>query len=520
MAQEERALTVLSKVERNPVIRLDEHDNVAVARIDIAAGSVIGSESITALEDIPMGHKIATRPIGKGEPALKYNTIIGFAGADIKPGNWLHSHNVLMDDFQKDFRFGEDYVAADLFPLEERATFMGYRREDGSAGTRNYIGIFITVNCAATVARKISAWFAEERLANYPNVDGVVAFVHQQGCGMEATGEAMDLLHRTLSGYIRHPNIAGALVISLGCERNNLQRFFSDTGLATGKMLKTIRMQDQGGTAASVEEGKRLIREMLEDANRVERTPCPASHLKIGLQCGGSDGFSALSANPALGKAVDMLVRHGGTAILSETPELYGIEHTLTARARDEATGRKFLERIDWWQSYTEGKDVQMQGIVGPGNRDGGLANVIEKSLGGSKKGGSTGIEAVYRYAEPVTAGGLVIMDTPGYDPVAATGQIAGGANLVCFTTGRGSCFGSYPAPTVKLATNTPMYERMTGDMDINCGQIIDGTKTLDDMGREIFEMLLAVASGEKSKSEALGVGEDEFAPWPIGVTG
>jgi altronate hydrolase len=277
-------------------------------------------------------------------------------------------------------------------------------------------------------------------------------------------------------------------------------------------------MQQAGGTAAAIEEGKALIRAMLAEANEVAREPCSAEHITVGLQCGGSDGFSGLSANPALGKAVDILVRHGGTAILSETSELFGVEHTLTARARTPEVGRKFVDRIQWWLEYNKGRDTQINGRVSPGNNAGGLANIIEKALGGAKKGGSTGINEVYRYAEPVTEHGLVIMDTPGYDPVSATGQIAGGANLVCFTTGRGSCFGSFPAPTIKLATNTPMYTRMTGDMDINCGSVIDGTATLEEMGEVIFRKMLAVASGEKSKSEALGVGEDEFVPWPIGV--
>ncbi|WP_172297714.1 UxaA family hydrolase [Pseudoruegeria sp. HB172150] len=505
---------------RSPVIRLDPADNVVVARVEIPAGTEIPEEGVTTSADIPLGHKIATRPIRRGDPVLKYATVIGFAGADIAPGTYMHAHNVLMDEVQKDYRFGLDYVPAQVLPPDQRASFQGYARADGRVATRNTIGIFITVNCAATVARKISHYFDEERLADYPNVDGVVAFIHEQGCGMEQTGEPIDLLRRTLSGYIRHPNTAGALIVGLGCERNNLQRFFEAEGLATGTMLRSITMQEVGGTAAAIAEGKQAVREMLEQANQATRTPCSAEHITIGLQCGGSDGFSGLSANPALGRAVDLLVQNGGTAILSETPELYGIEHTLTARARDETVGRQFLDRIDWWLGYTDGRDVQMQGVVGPGNQTGGLANIIEKSLGGSKKGGSTGIEAVYRYAEPVTRHGLVIMDTPGYDPVAATGQIAGGANLICFTTGRGSCFGSYPAPTIKLASNTPMYNRMTGDMDINCGPVIDGTKTLDEMGQEIFEKILAVASGEKSKSEALGVGEEEFAPWPIGVTG
>ncbi|MEX5728783.1 altronate hydrolase [Rhodovulum iodosum] len=502
----------------NPTIRLDAADNVVVARADIAKGTQIAAERVTALQDIPLGHKIATRPIAKGEAVKKYDTIIGFAGADIVPGTWLHSHNVLMDAFQKDYRFAEDYIAPNLLAPDERATFMGYRRSDGRVGTRNHIGIFITVNCAATVARKISAYFDDERLADYPNVDGVVAFIHQQGCGMEMTGEPMDLLRRTLAGYIRHPNIAGALVCSLGCERNNLGVFFEEQGLETGKMLRTVTMQDIGGTRAAVEKGKAVIREMLEEANRIARTACSAEHLTIGLQCGGSDGFSGLSANPALGKAVDILVRHGGTAILSETPELYGVEHTLTARAKSKAVGQAFLDRIGWWLDYSEGRDTQINGRVSPGNNAGGLANIIEKALGGSKKGGSTGINAVYRYACPVTEKGLVIMDTPGYDPVSATGQIAGGANLICFTTGRGSCFGSYPAPTVKLATNTPMFQRMQGDMDINCGPVVDGEMTLDEMGEAIFATILAVASGAQSKSEALGVGEEEFAPWQIGV--
>ena len=503
---------------RNPVIRLDPADNVAVAREDIAAGTEIPSEGIKTNHDIPMGHKVATHAIAKGDPVRKYDTTIGFAGEDIVPGDWLHTHNVLMDDFQKDYRYAQDYVAAELLPPEQRATFMGYPRADGRYGTRNMIGIFITVNCAATVARKISRYFDEERLADYPNVDGVVAFIHEQGCGMEQTGEPLDLLRRTLAGYIRHPNTAGALVCSLGCERNNLSKFMEAESLATGKMLRTVTMQQIGGTMNAVEEGKAVIREMLEEANKIERETASAEHIMIGLQCGGSDGFSGMSANPALGKAVDILVRNGGTAILSETSELYGIEHTLTSRAKSEAVGRQFIDRINWWLEYNKGRDTQINGTVSPGNQAGGLANVIEKSLGGSKKGGSTGINAVYEYAYPVTEKGLVLMDTPGFDPVSATGQIAGGANMICFTTGRGSCFGSYPSPTIKLASNSTMYTRMHGDMDINCGKVIDGEKTLDEMGEEIFEKILAVASGEQSKSELLGVGEEEFAPWQIGV--
>jgi altronate hydrolase len=509
------------KQEKNmadPIIRLDEHDNVVIARQNIAAQTHIDQLGVAARQDVPLGHKIAARDIRAGEPILKFNTVIGYASEDIVAGEYLHSHNIRFDDVQKDYAFGERYVPTQLLEPHQRARFQGYARENGQIGTRNMIGIFITVNCSATVAKKISQHFTLERLAPYPNVDGVVAFVHEQGCGMEMTGEPMDLLRRTLAGYIRHPNIAGAVVVSLGCERNNLAKFFQEQGLETGKMLHTITMQEVGGTHAAIRAGIEAIESMLPLANAIERTPCSAEHLCIGLQCGGSDGFSGLSANPGLGKAVDILVHHGGTAILSETPEIYGVEHTLTARARSPEVGQKLVDRMNWWLKYNEGKDTQINGQVSPGNNAGGLANILEKSLGGAKKAGSTGMMEVYTYAQPVTQHGFVFMDTPGYDPVSATGQIAGGANLICFTTGRGSCFGSYPAPTIKLASNTPMYRRMADDMDINCGTVIDGHKSLDDLGQEIFEKILAVASGERSKSEAMGVGEEEFCPWPIGV--
>lgn len=502
----------------SPVIRLDDADNVVVARVPIPAGVAVQGEAITTRSAIEAGHKIASRAIRLGEPIRKYDTVIGYASEDIEPGAWVHSHNLRFDEVQKDYAFGQAYRPTDLLAPAERARFMGIVRPDGRVATRNVIGIFITVNCSATVARKIAAYFHEDRMVQWPNVDRVVAFVHDQGCGMEMTGEPMDLLRRTLAGYIRHPNIAGALVVSLGCERNNLLRFFEAQGLETGKTLRAITMQDVGGTQSAIDLGIGHIREMLDLANAAGREPCSAEHLMVGLQCGGSDGFSGLSANPALGKAVDILVRHGGTAILSETPEIFGVEHTLTARARTPDVGRKLVERIDWWLKYNEGRDTQINGRVSPGNHAGGLANIIEKSLGGAKKAGSSAMMEVYRYAEPVTERGFVFMDTPGYDPVSATGQIAGGANLIAFTTGRGSCFGSYPAPTIKLATNTPMYRRMKGDMDINCGEVIDGSATLDQMGEQIFQLMLKIASGERSLSESLGVGDNEFVPWQIGV--
>ena len=335
------------------------------------------------------------------------------------------------------------------------------------------------------------------------------------------TGEPMDLLRRTMAGYALHANLAGALVVGLGCERNQVSKLFDAQGLATGSRLQTFVMQDEGGTTKTIAAGVAAVKAMLPEANKVTRTPIPASHITVGLQCGGSDGFSSITANPALGAAMDLLVRHGGTAILSETPEIYGVEHTLTARARSKEVGEKLIERIRWWKDeYTPGRDTQINGVVSPGNQSGGLANIFEKSLGSSMKGGTGPLMEVYRYAEPVKQKGLVFMDTPGFDPVSATGQIAGGANIIAFTTGRGSMFGAKPVPSIKLATNTPMYTRLTEDMDINCGGILDGTHTLQEMGQEIFELVLRTCSGDRSKSELLGLGDHEFVPWNIGVTG
>lgn len=502
----------------NPTIRLDQNDNVVVARAVIPAGTDVPAERLTALQDVPAGHKLAARFIAKGEKVLKYNTVIGYAAEDLPAGTWMHSHNIAFGETDRDYRFSQDYHPVDILPPAQRASFMGIVREDGRVATRNYVGVFVVGNCGATAARKIADYFDEERLADFPNIDGVVPYVHEMGCGMEMTGEPMDLLRRTISGHIQHPNTAGALVIALGCERNNIWGFLEREKLVVGPRLQTLVIQDSGGMADTIAKGKEIIRAMLPEANKVQRVPCSVEHLTVGLQCGGSDGFSGLSANPALGVAMDILVKNGGTAILSETSEIFGVEHTLTARAVTPAVGKKLVDRMNWWLAYNKGRDTQINGRVSPGNNAGGLANVLEKSLGGAKKGGNSPLMEVYEYAYPVTQHGLVFMDTPGYDPVSATGQIAGGANLIAFTTGRGSCFGSVPAPTIKLASNTPMFNRMKNDMDINCGTIIDGDATLQDMGQQIFELILRTASGEKSKSEIVGMGENEFAPWPIGV--
>lgn len=504
-----------------PVIRLHHNDNIVVARVDVAIGTEVLGENFTSRSQVPAGYKIAAKKIYKGEPILKYSVTVGFANVDIEPGTMVHSHNTEFREFDRDYAYASEFKPVQMVPEAERATFQGFVRADGQVGTRNFIGILSSVNCSATVAHNIAAWFTPERLAEFPNIDGVVAFTHTTGCGMEMTGEPMQLLRRTIAGYARHPNLAAALVIGLGCERNQIKGLLEQEKIEVGSRLHTFVIQETGGTRKTIAAGIEAVRALLPEANQARRETVSASHLCVGLQCGGSDGFSSITANPALGAAVDILVRHGGTGILSETPEIYGVEHTLTRRAASQAVGEKLIERIRWWKDeYSVGRDVQINGQVSPGNQVGGLANIFEKSLGSSMKGGTGPLMEVYKYAEPVNAKGLVFMDTPGFDPVAATGQIAGGANLIAFTTGRGSVFGSKPAPSVKLATNSPMFNRLAEDMDINCGEILDGTVSVQEMGQRIFELFLRTASGEASKSEKLGLGDHEFVPWQIGIVG
>lgn len=514
-------IDISHKQVRGAFVRLHPRDNVVVARSDVAAGTAVPEERFVTASAVPAGHKAAATRIARGEPVRKYAEVIGFASADIAPGTLVHSHNIAFEEFERDYAFARDYAPVDLLPEGRRATFQGIVRDDGRVATRNHVGVVSTVNCSATVVKRIAEWFTPERLAPFPNVDGVAAFSHALGCGMEMTGEPMALLRRTLGGYARHANLAAVLVVGLGCERNDMGGFCGAERLVAGPRMRTFLVQEAGGTRKTIEAGIAAVKELLPGANRVTRQPVPASHITVGLQCGGSDAFSSISANPALGAAVDILVRHGGTAILSETPEIYGVEHTLTRRAASRAVGEKLVERIRWWKDvYAVGRDVQINGRVSPGNHAGGLANIFEKSLGSSMKGGTGPLMEVYRYAEPVTAKGLVFMDSPGYDPASATGQIAGGANLIAFTTGRGSAFGTKPAPTLKLATNTPMFRRLEEDMDLNCGEVVDGTLSMEEMGTRIFEALLRTASGEKTKSELLGMGDDEFVPWQIGILG
>lgn len=502
----------------SPLLHLHPNDNVLVAKTALALGQDIPELGVRTRAQVPAGHKIAARRIAEGEQVKKYDTVIGVATRDLEAGDYVHSHNLKLVDYYRDPAFGADVRPVDYVPEAQRATFQGFVRPGGGVGTRNFIGILSSVNCSATVIKRIAAHFTPERLAAFPHVDGVAAFAQTSGCGMSSPSEHFDVLRRTLAGYARHPNLAGVLIVGLGCERNQVDALVDSQGLQEGQLLRTMVMQDVGGTRTTIAAGIAAIEEMLPIANQARRSTVSASHLKIGLECGGSDGFSGITANPGLGAAMDILVRHGGTAILSETPEIHGVEFMLTRRAISPEVGQKLLDRLAWWERYAAGQNAQFNGVVGHGNQAGGLANIFEKSLGSAMKGGTTPLRAVYEYAEPITEHGFVFMDSPGYDPVASTGQIASGAQLICFTTGRGSMFGSKPAPTIKLASNTPMYTRLEEDMDINCGVVIDGTMTVPELGQQIFEQILRHASGEATKSEALGLGDHEFVPWHLGI--
>ena len=498
-------------------VRLHENDNLVVAVDPIDPGSVL--YGVAARERVPRGHKMAIRPIAEGEPILKFGQIIGFASKPVAPGEWLHEHNVEMHAFARDYHFAEDARQEAVLPREEQATFEGFRRQNGKVGTRNYIGILTSVNCSASAARFIAKEVERSGLLDdYPQIDGIIPLVHGTGCGMDIKGEGAEILKRTQWGYASNPNMAGVLMVGLGCEVFQIGRWKELYGLEESDTFRTMTIQETGGTRRTVEAGVAAIREMLPRASDARRETVPASELMLALQCGGSDGYSGITANPALGAAVDLLVRHGSTAILSETPEIYGAEHLLTRRAATREIGERLVERIRWWEDYTARNHGEMNNNPSPGNKAGGLTTILEKSLGAAAKGGTTTLTGVYRYAEPVTAKGFVFMDTPGYDPVSATGQVAGGANVLCFTTGRGSAYGCKPTPSIKLATNSEIYRRMIDDMDINCGDILDGV-SIEEKGREIFDTILRVASGERTKSELLGYGDAEFLPWQVGDT-
>ena len=498
-------------------IRLDPADNVVTATRTLEAGTAVDDVVTTAI--IPRNHKLASREIKAGEAVRKYAQIIGYATEVIVAGGHVHTHNVEFRNTEEDYEISTDLRPAVPVAEAARDSFMGYRRENGRVGTRNYIGILTSVNCSATAARMIASAFGPEEMARYPNVDGVVAFVHGTGCGMAGQGEGFEALQRVMWGYARNPNHGGVLMVGLGCEMNQIDWLLEAYGLKQGPLFKTMNIQDSMGLAKTVETGIAMVREMLPEVNRATRESCPASELMVALQCGGSDALSGVTANPALGYACDLLVAQGGTGVLAETPEIYGAEHLLIRRAIDDATGKRLIGLIDWWQDYTARNHGSMDNNPSPGNKKGGLTTILEKSLGAASKGGTTPLTGVFKYAEPVTARGFTFMDSPGYDPASVTGQIASGCNLVTFTTGRGSAFGSKPSPCIKIATNTEMYERLMSDMDINAGAMLTEGQSLEEKGREIYDMLLTVASGNPSKSEAQGLGDYEFVPWQIGAT-
>jgi altronate hydrolase len=510
------------------VILLHPNDSVCVAARDLAAGAALSlpDASVRLLDDVHQGHKIARTAIHPGEPVLKWGQPIGFATCLIEPGRWVHSHNMAIGALAQQYE--KSTAVPDDPPPQSGYTFQGYRRADGRTGTRNYIAIISNVNCSASVARYVAARFTPDRLRDFPNVDGVLAFSHGNGCGMEFGGEHHQILNRVMGGMARHPNIGGYVLVGLGCETATIGHLIenqklvqiggatSSNGASVSRPI-VLSMQDLGGTRKTIDEAARLVEAMLPQVNAVQRETIPASEIVLGLNCGGSDGNSGITANAALGVASDRIVACGGTTILGETTEIYGAEHLLTRRARTPAIAEKLIERIRWWEWYAGVFGCTPDNNPSHGNKIGGLTTIYEKSLGAIVKGGTTALNDVVPYAEQVRARGLVVMDTPGLDPVSVTGIVAGGANVVAFTTGRGSCFGFKPAPVLKIATNTPMYERMRDDMDIDAGTILSQGRSGEEVGEEIFARLLAIASGERSKSEQMGLGDEEFQPWILG---
>lgn len=508
------------------LVILDSFDNVAVARDGIRQGITLVTPygEVATVDAIPFGHKVALKEIKQGEPITKYGQIIGQAVQDIRPGQHVHSHNLAMVEVTS-----EDAPCSAIPEPPEAIhdrTFEGYLRPNGKVGTRNYLAVISTVNCSASVAKYIAERISREELERYQNVDGVIALKHNAGCGMQFGGDAHTTLNRLMAGIARHPNVGGFLLVGLGCETGSMGYLLQQQNLVQiegvghegrpGPLV--LSMQDQGGTLRTVEAGVEQVRRMLPQVNAIERQTVSASHLSVGLECGGSDGNSGVTANPALGIASDRIVACGGTAILSETSEVYGAEHLLTRRAVSPQVAAKLMDRIDWWKKYVAMFGAELDNNPSPGNKAGGLTTIAEKSLGAVAKAGSTALTDVVQYAEPVESKGLVFMDTPGYDPASVTGMVAGGANIVCFTTGRGSCFGCKPTPSIKIATNSPMYHRMADDMDINAGTILEG-ESIVSAGERIFDEILAVASGKKTKSEQHGIGDEEFVPWLVGPT-
>jgi len=498
-------------------LRLHPTDNLVVALTDIPAGTELVGITDALRHTVPRGHKIATRVVEAGQNLIRYGQIIGQATRDIAPGDHVHVHNLGMGEHTQDYGFALQNIA--LPPAEQARTFQGYRRADGRAGTRNYLGILTSVNCAGSVARFIAEAAEKSGLLEaFPNIDGLVPIVHSSGCGMSGKDEGYATLFRTLSGYAQNPNFGGILLVGLGCEVMQIDDLVGGREIRADGALRYMTIQAEGGTRKTIERGLEELRGIAEIANRAQRTPIPVSEITVGMQCGGSDGYSGITANPALGHASDLLVRHGGTSILSETSEIYGAEHLLTRRAVSEEVGRKLIARVRWWEDYCARNGGELDNNPSPGNKRGGLTTILEKSLGAVAKSGSAPLTDVYLFGERIDKHGFVFMDSPGFDPCSVTGQVASGANLIVFTTGRGSVSGYKPTPCIKLATNSEMYRRLSEDMDLNCGDIVSDGVSIEEKGRELFELIIRVASGEQTKSEALGFGGAEFVPWQIGA--
>ncbi|MFY9256031.1 MAG: altronate dehydratase family protein [Fuerstiella sp.] len=512
----------MPSLSNSPVIRLHCDDNVVVAKEQLAGDRQIVLEEFPVLTNapIPAGHKVAIRQIAEGDPIIKFGQPIGYASQNIAAGEWVHVHNVVATKPGLNYAFSTDLR---IPPVPEVArTFDGFRRANGKAGTRNYIAVISTVNCSATTAKYVAKELSETDLSEYPNIDGIVPLVHKSGCALAFGGEDHLQLNRTMAGFAAHPNIVACIILGLGCETAQATHLEREHGLVqlggqpqsdAGSRPLVLNIQEVGGVRKTVAKAVAVLRELLPEANNVKRTPIPLSELLVAMECGGSDGNSGITANPAVGIASDLLVAHGATSILSETTEIYGAEHMLTRRAITPEVGEQLLERIRWWEDYARKHGASIDNNPSVGNKNGGLTTIYEKSLGAIAKAGTSPLKAVYKYAEPITEKGFVIMDSPGFDPASITGKVASGAQVVVFTTGRGSCFGCKPSPTIKVATNTPMFNRMRDDMDINAGTILEGA-SIESVGQQIFESIIATASGQNTLSEAQGIGDEEFCPW------
>jgi altronate dehydratase len=510
---------------KDVAVVLRETDNVAVLKRSLRAGDelAVGTVRLPIIHHIGAGHKVALEKIDDGAPVRKYGQIIGFAQGEIEPGAHVHLHNLVMKEFAREYQFCSEAKPVDFYAADRMRFFQGYARPDGRVGTRNYIAVISSVNCSASVSHYVRDRFQTQDLQrDFPKIDGVIAFTHKSGCAMDP-GEPQAILQRVLAGMARHPNISGYVLIGLGCETNQVDAIRKahhlDQTQAGAAAPAFLNIQSMGGVRKTVEAGEAAVRQLLPAANQLQRTPQPLGKLILAENCGGSDAHSGISANPALGVASDELVRYGGTSVLAETPEIYGAEHLLTPRALSREVGEKLLDRIHWWENHARQHHSSINNNPSHGNKEGGLTNIYEKSLGAVAKGGQSPLAAVYQYAEPIVASGLCFMDTPGYDPVSMTGLVAGGCNIAVFTTGRGSVYGCKPAPCIKVATNTRLYNWMQEDMDINAGTILDGIETVQEVGMRLLEKIAAVASGERTKSELAGMGDEEFAPWTLGPT-